>query len=385
MDSVHRDIRYHLLHRDALSRMAKQPLRRRPANRPHCRYRSDAPDCFQRELGGDPPRSLLCRLASADPKRASGAGWSHLCTDGRGRRGLAQAGACLVGTTELSSNRQTDSMKISARAFLCATSIAIGVFAATTVLPQSPADGVLRVTVRNKETMEPIAGVRVTLTPTATAATPAQNGAISGRVVDKDGSTPLAGKIIWIDSLFTQNGVLQVRQRFTATTDLNGRYRASNIDIGQVRATLVLNARPVMTKGEIVGDEIFTANGVESLANFDLSRAPSQPPNIPATAPVTTVAAVNVVPAAAAGVGTQTSSTNADGVVVFDKLAPGTYQARAEREGYMGSLPGGPAIQFTPSGAVVAMTSAGTTVIVRAGTQPLDVTVLLMQSASISG
>src|SRR5688572_19027361 len=148
-------------------------------------------------------------------------------------------------------------MKTSARAVLCATIIASGAFSAATVLPQSPAEGVLRVTVRNNETMEPIAGVRVTLTPTATAPDPAQNGAISGRVMDKDGSTPLAGKTIWIDSLATQNGILQIRQRFTATTDLDGSYRAT-IDVGRVRATLVLNAQPVMTRGETTGDELFT-------------------------------------------------------------------------------------------------------------------------------
>jgi tetratricopeptide (TPR) repeat protein len=105
-----------------------------------------------------------------------------------------------------------------------------------------------------------------------------QNGTIAGRVVDRDGTTPVQGATMWIDSLVTNNGRIQLRERLTTKTGRDGRYNLSGLYIGRVRVTLVVNNQPIMVKGEAVGDELFLATGVDTIANFDMSKAPAAPP-----------------------------------------------------------------------------------------------------------
>jgi tetratricopeptide (TPR) repeat protein len=105
-----------------------------------------------------------------------------------------------------------------------------------------------------------------------------QDGTIAGRVVDRDGTTPVQGATLWIDSLVTNNGRIQMRERLTTKTGRDGRYSMSGLYIGRVRVTLVVNNQPIMVKGEAVGDEIYLASGISSTANFDMSKAPAAPP-----------------------------------------------------------------------------------------------------------
>jgi tetratricopeptide (TPR) repeat protein len=105
-----------------------------------------------------------------------------------------------------------------------------------------------------------------------------QNGTITGRVLDRDGTTPLQGATLWIDSLVTNNGRIQLRERLNAKTGRDGRYSMSGLYIGRVRVTLVVNNQPVMVKGEAIGDELYAASGVDTVANFDMSKAPAAPP-----------------------------------------------------------------------------------------------------------
>jgi len=104
-----------------------------------------------------------------------------------------------------------------------------------------------------------------------------QDGTVAGRVVDKDGVTPLQGATLWIDSLVTNNGRIQLRERLTTKTGRDGRYNMSGLYVGRVRVSLVINNQAVMVKGEAVGDEIYLASGVTGTANFDLSKAPAIP------------------------------------------------------------------------------------------------------------
>jgi tetratricopeptide (TPR) repeat protein len=105
-----------------------------------------------------------------------------------------------------------------------------------------------------------------------------QNGTITGRVIDRDGTTPLQGAVLWIDQLITNAGRVQVRERLTTKSGRDGRYSMTGLYIGRVRVTVVVNNQPVMTKGDAIGDELYLATGVDTVANFDLSKAPAAPP-----------------------------------------------------------------------------------------------------------
>ena len=96
--------------------------------------------------------------------------------------------------------------------------------------------------------------------------------------------------LVYIDSLITQNGRVQVRERLQTKTGRDGRYSMTGLYIGRVRVTVVENDRPVMMKGEAIGDEIYLATGVNSTANFDLSKAPAAPPPVEQDAPPPTSA-----------------------------------------------------------------------------------------------
>ncbi|HET9217935.1 MAG TPA: tetratricopeptide repeat protein [Terriglobia bacterium] len=114
----------------------------------------------------------------------------------------------------------------------------------------------------------------------------AQNGTLVGRVIDRDGTTPLQGAVIWIDQLVTNSGRIVVRERLQTKTGRDGRYQMAGLYIGRVRVTVVVNNQPVMVKGDAVGDELYLATGLDTVANFDLSKAPAAPP-VAAAADVT--------------------------------------------------------------------------------------------------
>jgi tetratricopeptide (TPR) repeat protein len=116
----------------------------------------------------------------------------------------------------------------------------------------------------------------------ATLSAQSQDGTVNGRVLDRDGKTPLQGATILIDSLVTENGRLRVRERLQAKTNRDGRYSLSGLYIGRVAVTVVVDGQPVMTRGEAIGDELFLASGVDTVANFDLSKAPAAPPAVAA-------------------------------------------------------------------------------------------------------
>ena len=106
----------------------------------------------------------------------------------------------------------------------------------------------------------------------------AQNGTLVGRVLDRDGTTPVQGAIILVDQLITNSGRIQVRERLQTKTGRDGRFSLSGLYIGRVRVTVVQNNQPVMVKGDAIGDELYLATGVDTVANFDLSKAPAAPP-----------------------------------------------------------------------------------------------------------
>jgi tetratricopeptide (TPR) repeat protein len=105
-----------------------------------------------------------------------------------------------------------------------------------------------------------------------------QDGTVTGRVLDRDGKTPLAGAQIVIDQLMTNNGRVQIREQLTTKTGRDGRYSMSGLYIGRVRVNVIVNNQKVMTKGDAIGDELYLATGVDTVANFDLSKAPAAPP-----------------------------------------------------------------------------------------------------------
>ena len=123
-----------------------------------------------------------------------------------------------------------------------------------------------------------------------------QNASLSGKVTGRDGTTPAAGLTVQIDSMVTNNGRLQVRDRLTAKTGRNGEFSMSGLYPGRVIVTVMENNQPVMVKGERVGDEIFLASGIDQRVTFDLSKAP--PPAPAAAAGAAPAAAANNMSAA---------------------------------------------------------------------------------------
>src|SRR5687767_1212383 len=88
-------------------------------------------------------------------------------------------------------------------------------------------------------------------------------GAVSGRVVDRDGKTPVVGATVQIESLMTERGQQVVRERLTAKTGRDGGFSLSGVYQGRVRLTLIMNNVPVMVLGEAVGDELFVQPGLD--------------------------------------------------------------------------------------------------------------------------
>ena len=52
----------------------------------------------------------------------------------------------------------------------------------------------------------------------------------------------------------------------------DGRYRYSEVYAGRINITIIVNNKPVMSYG---GDDILVIEGRETVADFDLSKAPN--------------------------------------------------------------------------------------------------------------
>ena len=95
---------------------------------------------------------------------------------------------------------------------------------------------------------------------------------VTGIVLDSDGKTPLAGATVQIDSLVKlSDGRMALRERVLIKTLRDGRYRYSEVRPGRIRITIIVNNKPVMSYG---GDDILVVEGGETVADFDLSKAP---------------------------------------------------------------------------------------------------------------
>ena len=99
-----------------------------------------------------------------------------------------------------------------------------------------------------------------------------QTGTVTGIVLDSDGKTPLAGATVQIDSLVKlSDGRMALRERVLIKTLRDGRYRYSEVRPGRIRITIIVNNKPVMSYG---GDDILVVEVGETVADFDLSKAP---------------------------------------------------------------------------------------------------------------
>jgi tetratricopeptide (TPR) repeat protein len=98
-------------------------------------------------------------------------------------------------------------------------------------------------------------------------------GTIRGRVLDREGK-PLQGAVVRIESLAT-------RLSDDAKTNRNGDYSLSGLYQGQYKATVIVDGRAVMVKGDGSGDAIYVGAGDVSVG-FDLRKAPATPPPTPA-------------------------------------------------------------------------------------------------------
>ena len=100
-----------------------------------------------------------------------------------------------------------------------------------------------------------------------------QTGTITGIVFDRDGKTPLSGATIWIDSMVIQtDGSVLIRERAVTKTQPDGRYR-SGAPEGRIMITIIVNDERVMSYGDRRSEEIAVAQGRETVADFDLSKA----------------------------------------------------------------------------------------------------------------
>jgi len=100
-------------------------------------------------------------------------------------------------------------------------------------------------------------------------------GIISGKVVGRDGM-PAANMVIWIDRMNSLNANQRIiAQRFETKTGKNGGYSYNGLPPGSYQVTLVENGKPLMMKGDTVGDIITVADGREAPASFDMTKAPA--------------------------------------------------------------------------------------------------------------
>src|SRR5437773_2418169 len=93
-------------------------------------------------------------------------------------------------------------------------------------------------------------------------------GNIRGKVVDREGK-PLQGAVVRVEQLSTH-------QISEGKTNRNGDY-SIGVFPGQYKATLIVDGRGVMVRGDTAGSAIFVSDGNDTTANFDLRNAPATP------------------------------------------------------------------------------------------------------------
>ena len=100
-------------------------------------------------------------------------------------------------------------------------------------------------------------------------------GLISGKVIGRDGM-PAANIVVHIDRMNSLNANQRiVAQRFDTKTGRNGGYSTNGLPPGSYQVTIDENGRPLMVKGDTVGDIITVADGREATVNFDMTKAPA--------------------------------------------------------------------------------------------------------------
>lgn len=92
-------------------------------------------------------------------------------------------------------------------------------------------------------------------------------GAIRGKVTDRDGK-PLAGAQIRVDNQTTH-------QADTIKANKNGEYSIVGLVAGKYKAYLFVDGKPVMVRGDRVGDEIQVNDVTDARVNFDMKEAPT--------------------------------------------------------------------------------------------------------------
>lgn len=100
-------------------------------------------------------------------------------------------------------------------------------------------------------------------------------GIISGKIVGRDGM-PAPNVVIHIDRMNSLNANQRiVAQRFDTKTGKNGGFSYNGLPPGSYQVTIDENGRPLMVRGDTVGDIITVADGREFTANFDMTKAPA--------------------------------------------------------------------------------------------------------------
>jgi tetratricopeptide (TPR) repeat protein len=100
-------------------------------------------------------------------------------------------------------------------------------------------------------------------------------GIISGKVIGRDGM-PAQNVVVHIDRMNSLNANQRiVAQRFDTKTGKNGGFSYNGLPPGSYQVTIDENGRPLMVRGDTVGDIITVADGREFTANFDMTKAPA--------------------------------------------------------------------------------------------------------------
>ena len=133
-------------------------------------------------------------------------------------------------------------------------------------------------------------------------------GAISGRVLDRDGK-PLQGAVVIGMSRDARDRNIVIA-RTESKTNRNGSYSLSGLYQGRYEVILMVDGATVMAKGQAIGDDIFINDQTDMTINFDMRKAPA--PGA-ATAPLPLPAAT-----AAAGANDRTRSADTEVKTLFD-------------------------------------------------------------------